>query len=250
MNEKLGEFELNKIYCMDCLEGLKKIPDNSVDLVITSPPYNIGGNNMTSYERSNGITKSKYNQIEDKMNVEEYFCFLKNVIKECLRTSRYTFFNITPLSANKSAVFRLIGEYYNNIKEIIIWNKEYGIPTIENGVMNSAYEFIIVFSNEEGAKRKFYHHNFIKGNINNVFKFKKKMKEETQKEHSAIFPIALPREFIKLFTNEGEIVMDIFMGSGSTAFASKQLGRKFIGFEINPEYCKIAEKRLAQEVLI
>jgi len=241
--------EKNKIYCMDCLDGLKQLTDQSVDLVVTSPPYNIGGNNMISYERNKRITKSKYSNIDDKMPEQDYFVFLDKVIKELLRVSRYTFFNITPLSNNKSSVFRLIGKYHNKIKEIIIWNKEYGVPAIEDGVLNSAYELIIVFSDKEGDKRKFYYHNLIKGKTNNIFRFKKRLKEETQKEHGAIFPIELPREFIKLFTKEGDLVLDPFMGFGTTAFASKQLGRDFIGFEINQDYVDKANKRLSQQTL-
>ncbi|KKM63938.1 hypothetical protein LCGC14_1506390 [marine sediment metagenome] len=240
MGKENKMLEINKIHQGDCLELLKKIPDDSIDLVVTSPPYNIGRNNMT---------KGKYSNIDDKMESDEYFYFLDNIIKECLRTTRYTFFNITPLSSTKDAVFKLIGKYHNKIKEIIIWNKDYGVPQMEGGVLNSAYEFIIVFSNNDGEKRKFYNINFSRGQVNNVMKFKKRMKEETQKEHGAIFPIEFPRKIIKLFSKEDGIIMDPFMSSGTTALACKQLKRNFIGMELNPEYIKIANKRLAQQTL-
>lgn len=70
-----------------------------------------------------------------------------------------------------------------------------------------------------------------------------------QRVHPTQKPLKLIREIIKDYTQNGEIILDAFMGSGTTAVACKQLGRKFIGFEISPEYCKIANKRLAQEVL-
>jgi len=239
---------INSIVCCDCIEGLKEIPDNYVDLVVTSPPYNIGGNNMISYERNKRKSKSKYLNYDDNMDKEEYFNFLKKVIYQLLRiVNKYSFFNIAPLSNNKDAVFKLMGLYYNKIKEILIWNKKYGVPAIEKGVLNFAYEFIIVFSEKEGDKRKFNFCNFERGKINNVFEFKKRYKEEQIKEHNAVFPLELPTKLMKMFSNPNDLVLDPFLGSGTTAVACKRLNRNFLGFEINPDYCKIAVKRLEQE---
>jgi DNA modification methylase len=64
------------------------------------------------------------------------------------------------------------------------------------------------------------------------------------RQHSATFPIALPQWFIKLFTSEGDVVLDPFVGSGTTCVAAKRLGRKYIGIDINEEYCNLAEQRL------
>ena len=75
------------------------------------------------------------------------------------------------------------------------------------------------------------------------------MNTKPEKEHPAPFPIEFPRRCIKATTNENDIILDMFMGIGTVALAAKQLNRKFIGFEINPEYIKIANKRLKQNTL-
>lgn len=101
--------EINKIYNMDCFVGLREMNDNSVDHVITSPPYNRKRND-------------KYNNYDD--DVEDYYEFLKRSINESLRVSRgYVFFNIQKNYYNKQDVFKLIGEYGEKIIDIIIWNK-------------------------------------------------------------------------------------------------------------------------------
>ena len=83
-------------------------------------------------------------------------------------TKKHIFYNIQMLSGNKLALMKLMGFFANSIKEIIIWNKIHGVPAMEPGVFNSAYEFIIIFSKDQPNKRKFYDVNF-RGNQNNVF---------------------------------------------------------------------------------
>ena len=89
------------------------------------------------------------------------------------------------------------------------------------------------------------------GQFSTVWEMRYNNQESRKKlNHTAFFVLQLPRNFIKINTKEMDVVLDPFMGSGTTAVACKQLGRNFIGFEINPEYVKTANRRLAQEVLI
>ena len=130
--------EINKIHQGDCLELMQKLKEDYVDVVITSPPYNVGGNNMCD---------GKYQSYDDNLSSEDYFTFLDNTIQQLLRITRYyIFFNIQVLSSNKSSVFKLVGKYNDKIKEILIWNKDMVAPAIEPGVLNSKFELIIVFS--------------------------------------------------------------------------------------------------------
>lgn len=110
----------------NCLDRLKEIPDNSVDLVLTSPPYNMNLRIRNGKYCSRQIVKeisTKYKSFDDNLPMDDYFEFNKSVINECLRVSDLVFFNIQMLTENKPALFRLMGEFSNNIKEMIVWDK-------------------------------------------------------------------------------------------------------------------------------
>lgn len=250
--QMLGEFELNKIYCMDCLEGLKKIPDNSVDLVLTNPPYNI---DFSKYDSLTDGTGRKFHYTEKlswdkKVNID-----MKELSKELFKE-----FNRVLKESGSVVIFgsQEWAYYYyyepaikNNfdLKCQIIWIKSNPIPQLRHKNYRSAHENIIWFA-RYNEKKCLFTFNFInQKEMKNVFEFpilqgKERLNHPTQK------PLKLIRKLVQIHSNEEDLVLDCFMGIGTTAVACKQLGRKFIGFEIIPEYCKIAEKRLAQEVLI
>ena len=232
----------NQIIHGDCLEVMRSFEAKSVDFVITSPPYNVGNNNMT---------EGKYGKYEDKKTKEEYYKWLKEVIDECLRiTKSHIFFNIQMLSDNKVSVLQLMGDYRDKIKDIIIWNKRQVAPAIEPGVMNSKFEFIIIFSDSTPEKRKFDEASFA-GNFDNVIEGKNASQENKWADkHKAIFPVYLPETIIRKFTKEGDLILDPFMGIGTTARACRNTDRNYVGIEINPEYIAIAEDRLRQEILL
>ena len=201
--------EINKIHNIDCLEGLKQMKDNSVDLVITDPPY---GMSFQSNHR-----EKKHDKIigDDKLPL--------GLINECLRVAKnavYVFCrwdNIVELPKPKS---------------VIAWvknNWSMGDLEHEHGRQWEA----ICFYPQEG-------HKFIK-RIPDVIHCNRTGNDlhPTQK------PVKLIQELIK--SNEGQLILDPFMGSGTTAVACKQLGRDFIGFELEKKYCEIANKRLNQK---
>ena len=217
--------ETNKIYNIDCFEGLKKMGDDSVDYVITSPPYNRKRND-------------KYNNYDD--DVDDYYVFLKNSIDESLRVAeKYVFFNIQKNYYNKEDVFRLIGEYNEQIIEIIIWNKTNPMPASGLNITNS-YEFIIVLSNNETSLKgnETYTKNTVTTNVysNNPYK----------KIHRAVMHPDVCYWLIDNFTKENDLILDIFSGVGTTAYCSLERGRNFIGFEINKEYWKVSNERLVE----
>ena len=229
--------ELNKIYNEDCLETMAKMPNDFVDYSLTSPPYNVGNNQL------NGEGK-KYESINDKMTKDEYFENQKQVIEELLRVTKYhLFYNIQMLSNNKQSILKLMGYFNDKIKEIIIWDKKFGVPAMEFGVFNSAFEYIIIFSNDQPNKRKFYDVDF-KGTQQNVFRIKNKHSNPFSDKHKAIFPLDLPRHFMQVFGNENDIWFDCYMGTGTTAVAAIEEKRKFIGSEIFKEYCDLANNRI------
>lgn len=230
--------DINKIYNEDCLITMKRLDDKSVDNVITSPPYNVGYNNM------HGKDITKYKLYDDSKNNEFYENWLYNVIDELLRvTKNHIFFNIQMLGNNKNTVLKLFGKYEKNIKDIIIWNKKIAPPHIEEGVMNSKFEFIIIFSNQNPEKKKFYDGKF-KGNFNNVIDGLSASGNEYAKIHKATYPLYLPRTILQKFGEKNDIIYDPFMGTGTTALACLMENRKYIGSEIDTEYIKLINKRL------
>lgn len=229
----------------NCLDKLKDIPTDSVDLVLTSPPYNMNLRIRNGKYCSRQIVKeltTKYKAYDDNLPMDEYFELLKGVVDECLRISDLTFFNIQPLTGNKPALYRLIGEYHDKIKELIVWDKVNAQPAIGAGVMNSQFELIIVFQKSKPESRAFSSSQFDRGTLSNVWHVKRE--RQPIKGLGAAFPSTLASMVIENFTSEGQTVLDPFMGSGTTGIAAVSKGRKFIGIELDPDYLAIAEERI------
>lgn len=245
--------EINKIYCMDCLDGLRLIDNNSIGITITSPPYNANcryQNGRFHKIEDSDDSRRKYVGFDDAMQPIEYYEWQRQVIKELMRVTRnQVFYNIQILNSNKLAIFKLFGEFSENIKELIIWDKKYGEPAIQYGVLNSCFELIIVFDKSDAIRRSFSNGLFGRGTFDNIIRIGKNFGNIHSYNHSAIFPKELVRKIIKNFSVEHEIILDPFMGSGVTAVVAKELCRNFIGFEINNFYCGIINKELSQSVL-
>ena len=238
--------ELDKIYNMDCLDGMKAIPDGSVDLVVTSPPYNYNVQiYYGKYKCRSGKDFNKYaHMMDDNLPMEDYYQWQKECIAEMLRVTKgLVFYNIQMITGNKVALFRILGDFAENIKEIIIWDKNFAEPAVKDRVLNSQYEFIIVFDKEKSIYRQFDIFNAPRGTVSNIWKINKN-RDCGIKDHHAMFPVKLPRSIISIFSQEGQTVLDPFMGSGTTAVACIKEKRHFIGFELNKEYYDKACQRI------
>ena len=222
------------------------MPDNSVDAVITSPPYNYNLRIQNGkYTRRSLNDKTKYNKTyDDAVSMDEYFKWQRDCIAEMLRVSRgLVFYNIQMINGNKLAIFRLFGEFSEYIKEVIIWDKNNAEPAIHDGVLNSRYEYIIVLDKTNAISRQFNVFNANRGTVENIWKINKNT-ERGIANHNAMFPVDLPRKIIQLFTRPNDLILDPFMGGGTTAVACVLEGRNFIGFEINNEYFVNSIKRI------
>ncbi len=241
------KFENIKLINNDCYKVIKKMKANSVDYVITSPPYNMNLRIRNGKYCSRQIVKefsSKYNGFSDNLPIEEYFRFHKKVIHQLLRiTSKYIFYIVQPVTGNKRALYKLLGEFHENIKEVIIWNKISGQPAMAQNVMNSVFEYIIVFSKDtnDSISRQFKESNFKRGTLNNVWNIKRK--QSVSKEHSATFPEELIDKIIMNFTQENEIILDPFSGTGTTGVSCIKHNRKYIGIELLENYYNISIER-------
>lgn len=229
----------------DCLEVMKSIPDNSVDLVLTSPPYNMNLRIRNGKYCSRQIVKeisTKYASFDDNLPMDEYFEFNKSVLSECLRISDLVFFNVQILTGNKPALFKLMGEFHDKIKELIVWDKLNAQPAIGKNVMNSQFEILLVLQNSKPESRAFADAQFDRGTLSNLWGIKRGKKVD--KNHGAVFPLELAEKVIGNFSKPGQIVFDPFLGTGTTGVAAKLLDRSFIGIELDHDYFEIAKDRI------
>ncbi len=240
--KKMEQIEnyLNKIICGDCLETMKKMPSNSIDLVVTSPPYNLKNSTGNGMKDGRGgkwagaALVNGYSHHDDNMPHEKYVKWQRDCLAEMFR-----------LLKDDGAIF------YNHkwrvqdgllqdrqdivsglpVRQIIIWRRKGGI-NFNAGYFLPTYEVIYLIAKP----------NFKLAPKANAFGDVWEFTQEMKNEHPAPFPVALIDRIVGSTT--GKIVLDPFMGSGTTAVVAMGLNRDYIGLEISPDYCKLAEKRI------
>lgn len=229
----------------DCREHLKTLPSGSVNLTITSPPYNMNLRIRNGSYCSRQIVKelsTKYEGYDDNLPMDDYYDLNKDVITELLRVSDLTFYNIQILTGNKPAIFKLMGEFNDKIKEMIIWDKVNAQPAIGDGVLNSQFELLLVLSDNDALSRKFNNAKFERGTLSNVWNIKRGKKR--LKGHGATFPEELVAKIIDNFSEPGQVVLDPFMGTGTVGEVCKNSNRHFIGIELLDNYYKYCKNLL------
>lgn len=255
---------MNKIFNHTC-ETMGEIPDKTVSLMVTSPPYNI--NIHYGYKWENGKqVESKGLKYSDDLEESDYRNMLKKVINETKRVLKddgQIWFNIKN-RYDKGVIIPpfWIMDLFEGffLKNIIIWNFDWGGAT--NKRFCSRYEYVFFFTknkdiytfNLEDVKIPAlnYRPDRYKSQLKNptdVWKISMVSGNSPERTtHPAQYPEELIERIIKVGTNYGDLVLDPFMGSGTTAVVAKKLGRQYVGYELEPEYIKIAEKRLKDEV--
>lgn len=237
--------DLNKIYNEDCLETLSRIPDDYIDLVITSPPYNMNLRIRNGEYTSRQIVKefsSKYNGFDDNLPIDDFYKHHSQIIKELLRTSNLIFYVIQIVTGSKRAFFKIIGDFNENLKDIIIWDKGVAQPAMQKQVLNRQSEIILVFEKDYPISRQFRSAPFERGKLNDVWNISRGKK--LNKDHGAVFPEELVEKIITNFSNKKDVVYDPFLGTGTTAFVAKKLGRNYLGSELLESYFNFAQERL------
>jgi site-specific DNA-methyltransferase (adenine-specific) len=251
--------DLNNIYLGDSETVLKDIPNNTVDMVITSPPYD----NLRNY---NGVGDT-WNHKKFQAIANELFRVLKDggvivwVVND--KTEKGS---ETGTSFKQALYFMELGL---NLNDTMIWKKTNPMPQIKQSRYNQVFEYMFVFSKgipktfnpimesckcaglnydstcknmggENGRTKKnfFINKEKVTSNIWEIAVAQNKTK------HPAVYPIEIPLRHIKSWTNENDIVLDPFMGSGTTAIAAMELNRHFIGIEMDEEYYQICLDRI------
>ena len=221
--------ELNKVYC---LEGMKQLDDKSIDLIQTDPPYKFQahGSGFIKKSKKKIFEKIDYSFGHD-FNPLPFLAEIKRILKK-MNLYVWTSKDNVPVYLN----FALDNGYTFHI---LTWHKQNPMPLWQNTYMPDT-EYCI-YIREKGT----YFNSDLK-DYNNYKKFFVTNIGEEANGHPTPKPIRVIKPSILVSSKPGDIILDCFMGSGTTAVACKQLGRNFIGFEINQEYINITNKRLAQ----
>lgn len=237
--------ELNTVYNEDCLATMARMPDNFVDLVFTSPPYNMNLRIRNGKYCSRQIVKefsTKYDGFDDNLPINDFHRLHSKILSELLRVSKITFYNIQIVTGSKLAFFKMIGEFAPYLKDIIVWDKKHGQPAMQTNVMNRRTELILVFEKDGAISRQFKKCNFDRGTLDDIWQIGKGKK--VAKNHGATFPLELADKVIKNFTTAGDVVYDPFTGSGTTLLSAKQNECSYIGSEITKKYYDFSVERL------
>lgn len=244
-----------KLYCGDSAKILENINDDSIDLVVTSPPYDDLRN---------------YNSVVDYLKIAQE---LYRVVKP----GGVVVWNVNDRIKNGSKSLTsfkqciLFNDIGFNVNDVMIWEKTNPMPQVKQPRYNQVFEYMFVFS--KGTPKTFnpimvdcksagqeykstckkitgdkvrVHKEFTISNKkidSNIWKF---AVSQNKTEHPAVFPAELPIRHIKTWTNAGDTVLDPFMGSGTTGLSAKLLNRNFIGIELNQDYFDLSKRRIEQ----
>lgn len=243
-----SEFD-NGIICGDSLEVLQKLPNNCIDIVLTSPPYNFGLN---------------YENYDDVQTWHAYFEELFAIFDECVRVLKYggrAIVNVQPLFSDYIPAHHLVSQFFFDKgliwKGEILWEKNnYNCKYTAWGSWKSpsspylkyTWEFLEIFCKGDLKKR---------GDVKDIDisdeEFKKWVnakwslapeRDMQAYNHPAMFPQKLVERVLKLFSYRNDIILDPFNGAGTTSFVASTLGRRYLGIDISQEYCDTAKERL------
>ena len=250
---KLGSLHINTIQLGDCIELLKQLPDNSVDLIFADPPYNLQLNG--ELYRPNQTKVDAVNDTWDKFDSkEEYDKFTESWMKECHRILKNT------------GSFWVIGTYHNIFRvgtilqnigfwilNDVIWVKPNPMPNFHGTRFNNAHETLIWATKSKSSNYTFHYHSLKAMNDDlqmrsdwwiPICQGDERIKVNGQKAHSTQKPESLLYRIILATSNPEDIVLDPFSGSGTTAAVAKRLGRKYLAFDREASYIQIANNRL------
>ena len=249
---KINEDDLDRLYCKSS-ERMDEIPDDSIHLMITSPPYNVG------------------KEYDNDLTLDEYLELLTSVFKEVrkkLVTGGRACINIAnigrkPYIPLHAMVIEIMLDLGFLMRGEIIWDKSSSAGgscawgswmSASNPVLRDYHEYILVFSKDSYSKNKnqekrdtITHDDFIQW-TQSVWTFPAVNAKKIG--HPAPFPVELPHRLINLYSYEGDVVLDPFCGSGTTCIAAIQNNRRYIGYDIKEEYIELSKRRINNQKFI
>jgi site-specific DNA-methyltransferase (adenine-specific) len=251
-NKNFFENSINKIIQGDCLEVMRKIPDNSVDVTFADPPFNL---------------KKKYNSYYDRHEIEKYLSWCKEWLYEMVRITKPTGAIFVP-NIPKWLIY--FGSYLNEIatfRHWIAWDamgsplgktllpNHYGVLYYVKSAKDYKFYDIRMLHKrcrvcgyilkDYGGKKNLLHKfgPIISDVWTDIHRIRHKKRRD---EHPCQLPIHLLERLLLMSSDEGDVILDPFMGTGTTAIAAKKLGRRYIGIDIDPKYAEITNRKLEQ----
>ena len=237
---EIGE---HRLLCGDSTDSdqvAKLMDGKKANMSFTSPPYNAGKSESLSGNTHSG--DNKYDSYNDNQKQDDYLNLLIGFTNNALLNSDYLICNIQSLAGNKIALIEYLNHYKNSFIDVAIWDKSHGAPQMAENVMTNTWEYLFFISSNQKASRAIPNANF-RGTIPNIHRDKPQRNNEFSNVHAATFPIHLPEWALK-FTKENDIVLDSFIGTGTTMVAAHQLKRKCYGMELDPKYCQVIIDRM------
>ncbi|MCK4259654.1 MAG: site-specific DNA-methyltransferase [Halanaerobiales bacterium] len=273
MKRRFPEDFTNRIICDNCIKVMREIPDNSIDLIISSPPY-------YAYKNYTDLKSD----LENQESYEDYILLMKIIFKEMFKVlsedgrlcviidDKHTNLKTEGVNINRAthARFILMGEKAGfEYKDLVIWAKARAghasggakymlgsFPNPPNIPFVNWFEYILIFRKPGVSRVKYVSEERKESSKLGKEEFKWASRSiwddipaERNRKHPAPFPVEIPYRLIKLFSFVDDIVLDPFVGSGTTCLVAKQLNRKYIGIDISEKYCKMSKGKLSQTIL-
>jgi DNA modification methylase len=258
-------FLINKIHNEDCLIGMKKMTSKSIDCVLTSPPYNTsrvaGVNSDKEFLMKNHACR--YDIYMENKTTEEYIKWTRDIFNEfdrILKNNGIVLYNISYGSENPNDMWLVIADLINNtqfmVADCIVWKKSSALPqNVSHNKLTRLCEFVFVLC----RKTEYMTYNSNK-KVTSVRESGQKMYEnifnlieapnndESTNLNKATFSTKLVQKLINIYVKPHSIVLDCFMGTGTTAIGCINSNVNFVGFEISNAQCEYANKRIKQRL--
>ena len=257
------EMKINKLYLGDCIKIMSEWPEKKIDLIFADPPYNLSGNGLKWKGNKTGGDWFMMNEEWDRMTEPEYLQFTKDWISGCIRLLKDSgSIYISCTYHNIAEIMLVLKQLGLKIKNVITWQKTNAMPNMTKRVFTHSSEFVVWAVKE---KKWVFHYEELK-----------RINPERQKDGSlkqmrdvwlmplvqgkerlrgvkgrALHPTQKPEEMLKRIivasSNKGDLVLDPFLGSGTTAVVAKVLGRNWAGIEKQKKYITVAKKRILSQ---
>ena len=241
---KLGDVWVlgkHRVMCGDStsVDAVDKLMDGGrASFCFTSPPYNLG----KSVALRNGARKgsdSAYNDFQDDGQWPE---LMRGFLNISLMKSDVSCVNVQMLSGNKFDLLKLFGEYSQRTIDIGVWAKTNPQPAMADGVMTSAFEFMWFLSSDNEPNRRIKTSSFARGTFSNVFSHATASGHDAS-VHGAVFPLAIAEHYIQNCSQNNDVILEFFGGTGTTLIACEKTGRHARLMELDPKYVDVIVRR-------
>ncbi len=234
----------HRIVCGDATitENWDKLQIGEGFILFTSPPYNTSGSSKLSGNKKSSERGQFYDKFSDDLSSDEYSGLLSDTVSSALPYVEAMMFNVQPLAGAKRALLNWMNSFSSHLVDVMTWDKGHAAPHIQQGIMASRFEWLVILARQENASRVVPFSSW-QGKFSNVYQAPPQRNNEFAAIHGATFPVHLPEFVIGDLMNRCRGVVDCFLGTGTTIIAAEKLGREGRGIELSPAYVDVSIKR-------